>query len=168
MVLTNREKQARFRRRASVARGGLPGVLDALEQAIAMTERACEQERARGTKPDDGTAAGKLLAEQETWVEFNRRQLANAREQEASHYQPSTTALASDEMYWALLCISRQRPLDPVRYTEILNQASLQGWVSSAHSPKLTLAGAGQLMAERAERDRLGRQVASDPLGPTT
>jgi len=166
MVLTNREKQARFRRRASVARGGLPGVLDALEQAIAMTERACEQERARGTRPDDGTAAGTLLAEQETWVAFNRRQLANARDQEASHYQPDTS-LTSDEMYWALLCIYRQRPLDPVRYAEILGQASLQNWVSSAHSPKLTLAGAAQLMAERAERDRLGRQIVRDPLGST-
>lgn len=29
MALTNREKQARFRRRGSVARGGLPGVLAA-------------------------------------------------------------------------------------------------------------------------------------------
>jgi hypothetical protein len=165
MALTNREKQARFRRRASVARGGLPGVLEALEEAIAMTERACEQERARGTRPDDGTSAGELLAEQEAWVAFNRRHLANAREQEASFYQPAT-ALTSDEMYWALLSISRQRPLDSARYAEVLNQASLHSWVSSAHSPKLTLAGAGQLMAERAERDRLGRQVTRDPLGP--
>jgi hypothetical protein len=165
MALTNREKQARFRRRASVARGGLPGVLDAIDEAIAMTERACRQERARGTRPDDGTAAGKLLAEQETWVTFNKRQLANAREQEASVYQPATP-LTSDEMYWALLSISRQRPLDSVRYAEVLNQASLQSWVSSAHSPKLTLAGAGQLMAERAARDRIGRQVARDPLKP--
>lgn len=166
MVLTNREKQARFRRRASVARGGLPGVLDALEQAIAMTERACDQERSRGTSPDDGTAAGRLLAEQETWVAFNKRQLANAREQEASFYQPDT-ALTSDEMYWALLSISRQRPLDFVGYADVLNQASLRSWISSGHSPKLTLAGAGQLMAERAERDRLGRQVVRDPRGQT-
>lgn len=165
MALTNREKQARFRRRASVARGGLPGVLDAIEEAIAMTERACAQERARGTRPDDGTAAGMLLAEQEAWVAFNRRQIANAEEQAASFYQP-TTALTSDEMYWALLSISRQRQPDPVRYAEVLNQASLRSWVSSAHSPKLTLAGAGQLMAERAERDRLGRQVTRDPLEP--
>jgi hypothetical protein len=130
-----------------------------------MTERACGQERARGTRPDDGTAAGKLLAEQEAWLTFNRRQLANAREQEASAYLPATP-LTSDEMYWALLSISRQRQLDPARYAEVLNQASLRSWVSSAHSPKLTLAGAGQLMAERAERDRIGRQVTRDPLEP--
>jgi len=132
-----------------------------------MTERACEQERSRGTRPDDGTAAGTLLAEQETWVAFNKRQLANAHEHAAPCYRPRT-ALTSDAMYWALLCISRQRPLNPIRYAEVLNQASLQSWISSVHSPKLTFAGVGQLMSERAERDRLERQVTRDPLAPTT
>jgi hypothetical protein len=86
MVLTGRERQERYRRRAAMAKGALPGILDAMEEIVAITERAIAQERLRGTVPNDGTAAGKLLAEQEAWVAYNRRQLKNAKEQAGSTY----------------------------------------------------------------------------------
>lgn len=89
MTLTNRERQTLYRQRARQAKSAVKPLLSAVEEAVQPIEQAMSLEREHGTQPNDGSASGKLLAEQEAWVAYHRRRLRNAAEEANSFYDPT-------------------------------------------------------------------------------
>jgi hypothetical protein len=65
-----------------------PGVLAIAEDSVRKIERVIADEMAHGTRPGDGTPAGRILASELKWVAYQRGQLANARGEAHSWYDP--------------------------------------------------------------------------------
>jgi hypothetical protein len=81
----------RARRREPITRpNAIRSMLSSLDEVISLTEAAIEAERKRGTHPDDGSAAGELMAAQEAWIAKQRGQLDNAMAESHSWYDPKT------------------------------------------------------------------------------
>jgi len=80
MAQSNTERQALYRRRGKMARDYHDGLIGAVKAAIDITERAITEERQHGTRPNDGSRAGQLMAEQEAWVARQRAELTQLRD----------------------------------------------------------------------------------------
>ncbi len=75
--------------RAGHVASSVPGFLAATEDAVREMERAIEDERVHGTRPGDGSSAGRVMAKALGWVTYHRGQLANARGEAHSWYHPT-------------------------------------------------------------------------------
>jgi hypothetical protein len=64
------------------------GILAIIEDSVREMERVVEAEREHGTRPDDGTSAGRIMAKELQWVACQRTQLANASGEAHSWYDP--------------------------------------------------------------------------------
>ncbi len=64
------------------------GVIAITEEIVVEMERVIAAERTRGTRPDDGTAAGQLMARELEKLDYQRGQLANAGREMHSWYDP--------------------------------------------------------------------------------
>jgi hypothetical protein len=88
MALSNRDRQTRYRQRARTAKRSIFGMANALEGAINRTEQAMALIRQHGHGPNDGSAVGVWLAEQEVWIETNRRALEAVKRELGLLHQP--------------------------------------------------------------------------------
>ena len=79
MTLSNRERQALYRRRGADARAKLEMLRALLGEVIDMLQRAIDAKQAQGALPNDGSTDGDILAEQEAWVVRARRELSEQR-----------------------------------------------------------------------------------------
>jgi hypothetical protein len=76
MVLSNAERQRRHRAKAKVA----TTLIASLEEGVALVEEAIRVEQDRyGTRPNDGSPVGKLMADQMEWVRRQRASLEGLR-----------------------------------------------------------------------------------------
>jgi hypothetical protein len=66
------------------------GVIVITEKIVTEMERVIAAERAQGTEPSDGTEAGRIMASELKWLDYQRGQLANARREATSWYDPLT------------------------------------------------------------------------------
>jgi len=64
------------------------GFLAIIEDSVREMEGVIEVERGHGTRPDDGTSAGRIMAKELQWVAYHRAQLANASREAHSWYDP--------------------------------------------------------------------------------
>jgi hypothetical protein len=92
MILSNKDRQARYRAGARIAKEKLPGLVSVVGDAIRMTQEAINIERQRGTRPNDGTAAGEMMAKMEAWVFENQNSLDQLEKEIGSFYVPRETA----------------------------------------------------------------------------
>jgi hypothetical protein len=67
------------------------GVMAVTEEIMAEMEHVLAEGRARGVRPGDGTAAGKFMAREQQRLDYHRAQLANARREAHSWYDPLAT-----------------------------------------------------------------------------
>jgi len=64
------------------------GLLAIIEDSVREMERVIEAERENGTRPDDRTNAGRIMAKSLEWVAYQRVQLANASREAHFWYDP--------------------------------------------------------------------------------
>lgn len=67
------------------------GVMAVTEEIMAAMERVLAEGRARGIRPDDETPAGQFMAREQQRLDYHRAQLANARREAHSWYDPLAT-----------------------------------------------------------------------------
>jgi hypothetical protein len=85
MVLSNAERQRRHRAKAKAA----TALITSLEEGVALVEETILVEQDRyGTRPNDGSAVGKLMADQMDWVRRQRADLEALKSESGAFYEP--------------------------------------------------------------------------------
>jgi hypothetical protein len=69
-------------------RGSESGILAVLEDAVCEMERVIAVERNHGTRPDDGSDAGRLMTKSLRWIAAQRDHIDLARAEAHSWYNP--------------------------------------------------------------------------------